>query len=92
MKTHRSRHLFFYCSGGESSVKCVRTALVIEKGKEDQRGVVRFLVVEDAVTRHKVKASWNVVGRNHPFQWRILDFLSDHAFSKLTNATLPLLS
>ena len=67
MKTHRSTHLFLYCSGGESSVKCDCPVLDMEASKEDQRGVVRFLVAEDAATRHKVKTPWNAVGRNHPF-------------------------
>ena len=49
MKTHRSTPLFLYCSGGERSVKCVRPALEMEASKEEQRGVVRFLVTEDAV-------------------------------------------
>ena len=66
MKTHRSTQLFLYCSGGERGVKCVRPALEMEAGKEMQRGVVRFLVTECAATRHKVKTSWNAVGRN-PF-------------------------
>ena len=67
MKTHRSTHLFLYCSGGERSVKCVRTALGMETSKEEQRGVVRFLVAEGVVTGHKVKTSWNALGRNHTF-------------------------
>ena len=67
MKTHRSTHLFLYCSGGERSVKCVRPALKMEPSKEEPRGVVRFLVTEGAATRHKVKSLWNAVGRNHPF-------------------------
>ena len=33
----------------------VRLALEIEVSKEEQRGVVRFLVHEGTVTRHKVK-------------------------------------
>ena len=56
MKTHRSTQLFLYCSGGESSVKCVRLALEMEVSKGEQRCVVRFLVAEDAGTRHKVKS------------------------------------
>ena len=51
MKTHKSTQLFRYCSGGERSVKCVRPALETEASKEEQRGVVRFLVVEWAGTR-----------------------------------------
>ena len=43
------------CSEGEDSVKCVCPALEIEARKEEQRRVVRFLVVEDSATRHKVK-------------------------------------
>ena len=54
MKTHRSTQLFLYCSGGERSVKCVRPALEMETSKEEQRGVVRFLVAEGAATSHKV--------------------------------------
>ena len=61
MKTHRSTQLFLYCSGGESSVKCVRTALKMEASNEEQRGVVRFLVPEGTVMCHKVKTSWNAV-------------------------------
>ena len=56
-----------YCPGGERSVKCVRPALEMEASKEEQRGVVRLLVAGDAATRHKVKAPWNAVGRNHRF-------------------------
>ena len=67
MKTHRSTQLFVYCSGGERSVKCVRPALEMEASKEEQRGVVRFLVTEGASTRHKVKTPWNAIGWNHPF-------------------------
>ena len=51
MKTHRSIQLFLYCSGGDSSVKCVRPALEMEANKEEQRSVVRFLVAESAGTR-----------------------------------------
>ena len=61
MKTHRPTQLFLYCSGGEHSVKCVRPALEMEASKEEQRGVVRFMVAEGAAT------PWNAVGRNHPF-------------------------
>ena len=60
MKTHRSTQVFLYCSGGERSVNCVRPAFEMEASKEEQRGVVRFLVAEGAETRDKV-------GRNHPF-------------------------
>ena len=67
MKMHGSTQLFLYCSGGERSVKCVRPALEMETNKEEQRGVVRFLVAEGAATSHKVKTPWNVVGRNNPF-------------------------
>ena len=55
MKTHGFIHLFLYCSGGERSVNCVRPALEMEASKEEQRGVVRFLVAEETATRHKVK-------------------------------------
>ena len=48
-------------------VKCVRPALEMEASKEEQRGVVSFLVAESAATRHKVKTPWNAVVRNHPF-------------------------
>ena len=34
----------------------------IEASKEEQRGVVSFLVAEGAATRHKVKTPWNDVG------------------------------
>ena len=67
MITHRSTQFFLYCSGGERCVKCVRPALKVEASKEEQRGVVRFLVTEGAASCHKVKTSWNAVGRNHPF-------------------------
>ena len=60
-------HWFLYYSGDERSVKCVRPALEMEAYKEEQRGVVRFLVVEGIATRHKVKTPWNAVGRNHQF-------------------------
>ena len=43
--------MFLYCSGGDRSVKCVRPALEMEPRKEEQRGVVRFLVAEGAGTR-----------------------------------------
>ena len=61
MKTHGSTQLFLYCSGGERSVKCVRSALETEASKEEQRGVVRFLVAEGAAKRHKVRKPWNVI-------------------------------
>ena len=67
MKTYRSTQLFPYCFGGERSVKCVRPALEMKAIKEEQRGVVRFLVAEDAATRHKVKMPWNAVVRNNAF-------------------------
>ena len=67
MKTHRSTQLFPYCSGGEHSVMYVRPVLEMEASKEEQRGVVSFLVDEGAATRHKVKTPWNAVGRNHRF-------------------------
>ena len=67
MKTHRFTQLFLYCSRGQHSVKCFRLSLGMEASKEEQRGVVRFLVAEGAVKRHKVKMPWNAVGRNHPF-------------------------
>ena len=67
VKTHRSTQLFLYCSEGEQSVKCVCPALEMEASKEEQRGVVRFLVDESAATHQKVKTPWNAVGRNHPF-------------------------
>ena len=67
MKMHRSTQLFRYCSGGEHSVKCVHPALEMEANKEEQRGVVHFLVAEGAGTRVKVRTPWNAVGRNHPF-------------------------
>ena len=47
--------LFLYCSGGERSVMCVRPVLEMEASKEEQRGVVRFLVAEGAATHHKAK-------------------------------------
>ena len=52
MKTHRSTKLFLYCSGGERSVKCVRPALEMEASKEEQRGVVHFLLTEGAMQTH----------------------------------------
>ena len=54
---------FLYCSRDERSVKCVRPALEMEASKEEQRGVVRFLLAESAWTRDKVKMPWNDVGR-----------------------------
>ena len=69
VKTNRSTKLVLYCSGGEPSVKCVRPTLEMEASKEEQRGVVRFMVAEGAATRHKVKTSWNAVERNHPFAY-----------------------
>ena len=62
MKTHRSIELFLYCSGGESSVKCVHPALEMEASKEEQRVAV---VAEGAGTHDKVKTPWNAVGRNY---------------------------
>ena len=66
MKTHRSTRLFLYCPGGERSVKCVGPALEMEASKEEQTGVVRFLVAEGAETRDKIKTRWNAIGRNQP--------------------------
>ena len=48
MKTHRSTHLFLCCSGGERSAKGVRPAWGMEASKEEQRGLVRFVVAENA--------------------------------------------
>ena len=59
--------VFLYCAEGERSVKCVLPALEMDTNKEEQRGVVRFLVTDGAATRRKVKTPWNAVGRNHPF-------------------------
>ena len=67
MKTHRSIQLFFYCSGGERSVKCGHAALEMEASKELKRDVLRLLVAEGAAMRHKVKTPWNPVVRNHLF-------------------------
>ena len=67
MRSRRSIQLFLYCSGGERLNKCVRPELAMLASKEEQRGVVRFLVDEGATTRRKVKMPWNAVGRNHPF-------------------------
>ena len=50
MKTHKSTQLFLYSSGGERSVKCVHPALEMEASREEQRGLVRFLVAEGAAT------------------------------------------
>ena len=36
----------------------------MEASKEEQRGVVRFLVAEGAATSHKVKTPCNAVARN----------------------------
>ena len=46
MKTYRFTKLFLYCSGGEHSVMCVRPSFQMEISKEEQRGVVRFLLAE----------------------------------------------
>ena len=67
MKTHGSTQFFLYCSGGERSVKCVRPTLEMEESKEEQRGAVRFLVVEVVATRHRFKTPCNADGRNHHF-------------------------
>ena len=61
---HRSTQLFLYCSGGEHSVKCEMVA-----NKEEQRGVVHFLVAQGAGTRDKVRMPWSAVRRNHPSAW-----------------------
>ena len=53
MKRHRSIQ-FLYCTGGESSVKCVRPALEMETSKGEQSDVVRFLVAECA--GHSIKS------------------------------------
>ena len=50
MKTHRSTQ-FLYCSIGEHSVKRVHPALEMKASKEEQRGVVYFLVAEVAGPR-----------------------------------------
>ena len=47
-------------------MKCVRPALEMAASKEEQRGEVRFMVTEGAVTRHKVKTPWNTLGRSQP--------------------------
>ena len=55
MKIHKPTQFYIYCSGGKRNIKCVRPALEMEASKEEQRGVVRFLVAEGDATRHKVK-------------------------------------
>ena len=50
MKMYRSTELFLYCSGDEHRVKCVHRTMVMEASKEEQRGMVRFLVAENAGT------------------------------------------
>ena len=42
--------VFFYCSGDERSLKCVRPALEMKASKEEQRGVVCFLMAKGAET------------------------------------------
>ena len=59
--------MVLYSSRGERSVKCVCPAFEMEARKEEQRGVVRFMVAEGAGIRDKVKTPWNAVGRNNPF-------------------------
>ena len=67
MKTNKFTQLCLYCSGGEHNIKCVRPVLEMVASKEEERGVVRFLVPEGVATRHKVKTPWNAVGRNYHF-------------------------
>ena len=50
-----SAQLFLYWSGSERSAKSVRQELEMEASKEEQRGVIRFLVADGAAMRHKVK-------------------------------------
>ena len=64
MKAHRSTQLFLYCSGGKSSVKYVRPALETEESKEEQGGVVRFLVAEGAGT-HEIHSLMSDVYGEH---------------------------
>ena len=52
MKTQRSIQLFIYCSGDESSMKCVRPALNMGASEEEKGGLIRFLVAEGAANRH----------------------------------------
>ena len=63
MKMHRSTQLFLYCSGGECSVKCVCPAMEMEARKEEQRGLVRFLLAEGAGT-HEVSRMSAVYGEH----------------------------
>ena len=79
MKIQKSTQLFLYCSGGDRSVKCFRPALEMEANKEEQRGVVRFLVAAGAAKHHKVKIPWNAVGWNHPFH----DNVRPHTISRV---------
>ena len=46
--------MFHYCSGGERTVKCVRPALEMEANKEEQRGVVSFLVAESGILSDRI--------------------------------------
>ena len=62
-----STQLFLCYAGGERYVKCVRPAMEMQASKEEQIGVVRFLVTEGAATRHNVETAWNAIGRNHYF-------------------------
>ena len=55
MRTHRYIQWFLFCSGGERSVKCVRPALEKVASKEEQSGVVHFLVAEGAARVIKSK-------------------------------------
>ena len=67
VKTHKSTHLFLYCSGGDISVNYVHPTLEMEVNKEEQKDVVHIMVAEGAATRHTVKTSWNAFGRDHSY-------------------------
>ena len=67
MKTHSPHSCSFTVLEMSVSGKCVRPVLEMGASKEDQRGVVRFLVAEGAGTRDKIKTPSNAIGRNHPF-------------------------
>ena len=65
MKTHRSIQLFVYCSGGEHSVQCVHPALEMDASKEEQRGVVCFLMAKGAETYEILRCMSAVYGSEY---------------------------
>ena len=71
MEMHRCTQLFLYCSGGERSLMCVRTAMKMEASEDEQRGLVRFFMVEGAGTRKIIHRRMSAVYGEHGMSLKV---------------------